>query len=71
MDKTVFLLQKGATVFGVYTSLNLATEARAEWADEFMRRFDRTPRFLELPVMHEMLLNGVPARSVVVMEGAN
>jgi hypothetical protein len=51
--------------------LNLATEARAEWADEFMRRFDRTPRFLELPVMHEMLLNGVPARSVVVMEGAN
>jgi hypothetical protein len=71
MNKTMFLLQKGATVFGVYTSQGLAIEARAEWADEFMRRFGRCPKFEELPVAHEMLVNGVPARSVVEMKGTN
>ena len=69
--KTVFLLQKGAIVFGVYTSKSLAAEAQAEWCNEFMRRFDRGPRLMEIPVIDEMLVNGVPAKSQVVMEGAN
>lgn len=69
--RTVFLLQKGATVFGVYTSQSLAVEAQAEWCNEFMRRFDRGPKFHEIPVIDEMLVNGIPADSRVEMEGAN
>jgi hypothetical protein len=67
--KTVFLLQKGAAVFGVYTSKSLAVEAQAEWCNEFMRRFDREPKFHEIPVIDEVLINGIPAKSQVEMEG--
>jgi hypothetical protein len=69
--RTVFLLQKGATVFGIYTSESLASEAQDEWCEEFWRRFDRRPEILEIPAIHEMLLNGIPAKSVVVMKGSN
>lgn len=71
MNKTMFLLQKGATVFGIYTSESLAIEAQGEWYNEFMQRFGRAPRLTEMPVVHEMLINGIPAKSQVVMKGAN
>jgi hypothetical protein len=69
--KHIYLLQNGATVLGVYSSEALATEACAEWCDEFTRRLDRAPRLTEMPVVHKMLVNGIPMKSVVVMEGAN
>ncbi len=69
--KTIYILQNGATVLGAYSSQSLAAEACAEWCDEFTRRFDRGPRLTEVPVIHEMLVNGIPMKSVVLMKESN
>lgn len=47
----VYILHRGASILGAYTSPDQLTEARAEWHNEFLRRVGRAPDDEEMPLV--------------------